>query len=241
MPSAFVRVRVPIDEFVALRVVNVPVAADREPVVPIDPADRAFVITADAAEKAPPTPKAFVMFPEPAENAFVTPRDVKVEDPAENAPVTPRAPPIPKLFVMLPEAAENAFVTPKLFRIEAPAENAFETPKVPPISKLFVMLPEAAENAPPIPKAFVMNPEAAENALVTPREVKVEAPAENSPDTPKFPVRESVVFLSGVYPNAVVMSDDDIENVAVRFDSPSLVSVRVLWVACGVEKEIAVT
>ena len=129
MPRAFVRVRVPIDEFVELSVVNVPVAADSEPVVPIDPADRAFVMIADAAE-----------------NAFVTPRDVRVE-----------------------------------------------------------------------------------------------APAEKFPDTPKFPVRESVVFLSGVYPNAVVMSDDDRENVAVRFDSPSLVSVRVLCEACGVENEIAVT
>ncbi len=70
---------------------------------------------------------------------------------------------------------------------------------------------------------------------------KLPSEAEKFPDTPKFPVKVSVVFLSGVYPNAVVMSDDDIENVAVRFDSPSLVSVRVLWVACGVENEIAVT
>ena len=71
--------------------------------------------------------------------------------------------------------------------------------------------------------------------------VNVPVAAEKFPDTPRFPVRESVVFLSGVYPNAVVMSEDDIEKVVVRFDSPSLVSVRVLWVACGVENDIAVT
>ena len=128
-PRAFVRVRVPIDEFVALRVVKKPVAADSEPVVPIDPADRAFVMTADAADsaslipRAPPIPKLFVMFPEAAENEFVTPRDVRVEAPAEKSPVTPRFPPTPKLFVMFPEAADKAFVTPKLLRTEVPAEK----------------------------------------------------------------------------------------------------------------------
>ena len=47
--------------------------------------------------------------------------------------------------------------------------------------------------------------------------------------------------LNGVYPRADVMSDDDKEKEAVRFDRPSLVRVRVLIVAEASEKEIAVT
>ncbi len=47
--------------------------------------------------------------------------------------------------------------------------------------------------------------------------------------------------LNGVYPRAVVMSDDDKENVAVRFDRPSLVRVRVLIVEAVSANEIAVT
>ena len=91
-------------------------------------------------------------------------------------------------------------------------------------------VPVAADSEPVVP----MDP--ADNAFVM-----IADAAENAPETPKFPVRVSVVFLRGVYPSAVVMSDDAMENVAVRFDSPSLVKVRVLCVACGVENEIPVT
>ena len=61
------------------------------------------------------------------------------------------------------------------------------------------------------------------------------------PATDKFPLIVSPALLTGVYPRAVVMSDDDRENVAVRFDRPSLVRVRVLIVEAVSANEIAVT
>ena len=45
----------------------------------------------------------------------------------------------------------------------------------------------------------------------------------------------------GVYPRAEVISDDDKEKEAVRFDNPSLVNVRVLIVEPESENEIDVT
>ncbi len=47
--------------------------------------------------------------------------------------------------------------------------------------------------------------------------------------------------LNGVYPRADVMFSADSEKLAVRFDKPSLVRVRVLMVDEASEKETPVT